>query len=71
MKKAFTHCLLSLLLFSLMASPALSRSADDILNKMIDAMGGRKAMEAVKDQTSTGTIELTQMGLSGTATQYF
>jgi len=70
MKKALTLCLLSLLLFSLMASPALSQSADDILNKMIDAMGGRKAMEAVKDQTSTGSIELTQMGLSGTVTQY-
>ncbi len=70
MKKALTLCLLSLLLFSLMASPALSQSADDILNKMIDAMGGRKAMEAVKDQTSTGSMELTQMGLSGTVTQY-
>ncbi len=71
MKKSLSIWLLSLLLFSLMASPALSQSADDILNKMIDAMGGRKAMEAVKDQRSTGTMELTQMGLSGTVTQYF
>jgi outer membrane lipoprotein-sorting protein len=71
MKKALSFCLFSLLLFSLMASPALSQSADDILNKMIDAMGGRKAMEAIKDQTSSGSMELTQMGLSGTVTNYF
>jgi outer membrane lipoprotein-sorting protein len=71
MKKALSLSLFSLLLFSLMASPALSQSADDILNKMIDAMGGRKAMEAIKDQTSMGTMELTQMGLSGTVTNYF
>ena len=71
MKKALSLCLFSLLLFSLMASPALSQSADDILNKMIDAMGGRKAKEAIKDQTWTGSMELTQMGLSGTLTKYF
>jgi len=71
MKKTLSLCLFGLLLFSLMASPALSQSADDILNKMIDAMGGRKAMEAIKDQTSTGSMELIQMGLSGTVTNYF
>ncbi len=71
MKKTLSLCLFSLLLFSLMASPALSQSADDILNKMIDAMGGRKAKEAIKDQTWTGSMEWTQMGLSGTVTKYF
>ncbi len=71
MKKALSFCLFSLLLFSLMALPARSQSADDILNKMIDAMGGRKAMEAIKDQTWKGSMELTQMGLSGAITNYF
>ena len=71
MKKALSLSLFGLLLLSLMTSPAISQSADDILNKMIDAMGGRKAMEAITDQTSSGSIELTQMGLSGTVTNYF
>ncbi len=71
MKKALSLCLFSLLVFSLMASPVLSQSADEILNKMIEALGGRKAMEAINDQTSTGTMELTQMGLSGSVTDYF
>ncbi len=70
MKRTLSLCLFGLLLFSLMSSPVLSQSADDVINKMIDAMGGRKAMEAINDQTSTGTMELTQMGLSGSVTNY-
>lgn len=58
-------------------SPALNVSAQEaktdakarqILDKMIDAMGGRKAMEAVKDTVATGTMEMVTMGMGGSAT---
>ncbi len=70
MKRATSLCALSLFLVCLTAMPALSQSSDDILNKMIDAMGGRKVLEKIEDTTISGSINLTQMGLSGTITVY-
>ncbi|MGB6338996.1 MAG: hypothetical protein WBF32_04415, partial [Candidatus Aminicenantaceae bacterium] len=70
MKRATSLCVLSLLLISFLATPAKSQSADDILAKMIDAMGGRKALEKIKDTTISGSMDLTQMGLSATITVY-
>jgi outer membrane lipoprotein-sorting protein len=37
---------------------------------MIDAMGGKKALEAIKDTTITGTVELVQQGMSAPITVY-
>jgi len=68
MKKATSLCVLSLLLISFMAIPAKSQSVDDILEKMIEAMGGRKALENIKDTTISGSMDLTQMGLSAAIT---
>ena len=65
MKKIFSLCLLGFFLFSLMVSPGLSQKASDILEKMIDAQGGRKNLEKVKDMTLTGSMELITMGMSG------
>jgi outer membrane lipoprotein-sorting protein len=70
MKRATSLCVLSLLLISFLATPAKSQSAVDILAKMIDAMGGRKALEKIKDTTISGSMDLTQMGLSATITVY-
>jgi outer membrane lipoprotein-sorting protein len=70
MKRATLLCVLSLFLISFLAIPAKSQSAPDILGKMIDAMGGRKALENIKDTTISGSMELTQMGLSATITIY-
>ena len=70
MKRATSVCVLSLLLISFLAIPAKSQSAPDILEKMIDAMGGRKALEKIKDTTISGSMELTQMGLNATMTIY-
>jgi outer membrane lipoprotein-sorting protein len=41
-----------------------------VLKKMIEAMGGRSTMEAVKDMTATGTMEMPSMGMEGSATLY-
>jgi outer membrane lipoprotein-sorting protein len=70
MKRATSLCVLSLLLISFLSIPAKSQSAPDILQKMIDAMGGRKALEKIEDTTISGSMELTQMGLSATITIY-
>ena len=48
MKKALSLCLFSLLVFSLMASPALSQSADDILNKLQHYNAERKISIVIK-----------------------
>jgi outer membrane lipoprotein-sorting protein len=70
MKRATALCVFGLLLISFSAIPAKSQSAPDILQKMIDAMGGRKALEKIKDTTVSGSMELTQMGLDATITVY-
>ncbi len=70
MKKIFSDCLLSLFLLSLMTSPGHSQEASDILKKIVEAQGGKKVLEKIKDMTSSGTIELTQMGMTGSMTMY-
>ena len=70
MKKIFSACILSLFLLSLMTSPGLSQETSDILKKMVEAQGGKKAFENIKDMTSSGTVELTQMGMTGSMTTY-
>ena len=70
MKRIFSVCLLGFFLLSLMVSPGHSQKASDILKKMVDAQGGKKVLEKVKDMTSTGSLELIQMGMSGSMTMY-
>ncbi len=45
-------------------------SLADILAKNIEAQGGRTAMSAIKDTTTSGTMEIIQMGLSAALTIY-
>lgn len=70
MKKFLSAGLLSLLLLSWMALPGKCQKASDILEKMIDAQGGRKLLESIEDTTFSGTMEMIQMGLSGVLTMY-
>lgn len=70
MKRFFTLCFLSIFLLSLMASPGFSQKAADILEKVIEAQGGRKVLENIKDTTMTGSLEMVQMGISGSMTIY-
>jgi len=70
MKKTLLLGFLGLFLLSLASSPGIAQDANEILKKMIDAMGGRKVLESVRDTTLTGTWEMTQMGGSGNLTMY-
>jgi outer membrane lipoprotein-sorting protein len=70
MKKVFIWALAAVIVSSTLAKPGYGQTAQDILKKMLDAQGGRKYLETIKDTTSVGTLDLTAMGVSGTITAY-
>jgi outer membrane lipoprotein-sorting protein len=70
MKKTLLLGFFGLFLLNLASSPGIAQDTNEILNKMIDAMGGRKILESVRDSTLTGTWEMPQMGMSGSLTMY-
>ena len=47
-----------------------SQTLDEILKEMIQAQGGKAAIEKIKDMNITGTIEVPQQGLRVSFTQY-
>jgi len=69
-KRALTTGFIGLLLIGTIASLAPGQTAKDVLDKMIEAQGGRKALAAVKDSTISGSLEMNIMGMtmSGTVT---
>ncbi len=70
MKKSTTLCFLGIFLISMAVSPGYGQTAKEIIDKMIEATGGKKALESIDDSTISGTIELVQEGLSGPITVY-
>lgn len=70
MKKLFSFSLVTLFLLILFAYPGYSQTAKDILEKMIEAQGGRKVLENIKDSTISGSMEMIQMGVTGSMTMY-
>jgi len=70
MRKKFMPVVVALLVAGSLAAPAQGQTAKDVLAKMIDAMGGRQAIAAVKDSTLSGTFEFVSMGMSGAMTVY-
>ena len=70
MKKYLALSLVCFFLLSFLVPHGFSQDAKKILNSMIKALGGRKAMQAIKDTTISGPMEMPQMGLSGTITMY-
>lgn len=70
MKKFLSFCLLSSLVFYLSVSAGFTQDANKILKKMIDAQGGKKTLESIKDSTLSGTMEMIQAGITGSITLY-
>ncbi len=70
MKKFFTFSLVSLVLFSIVSSPGFSQNVQKLIDQVIEATGGRKVMEAIKDTSFSGTMDLVQMGMSATYSFY-
>jgi hypothetical protein len=56
-----------------MSSPGFGQKATDILDKMIEAQGGRRVLEGIKDTTLLGSLEWVEAGggsVSGTFARY-
>lgn len=68
MKKAVTLALAGLFIFSAVTAVGQAQTAKDLLDKMVQAQGGRAALLAIKDTKITGTIDMVQFGMSGTMT---
>ena len=55
---------------SLIPAAAQAQTAQQVLDKLIEAQGGRAALAAIKDMTYTGTAEMVQFGMSGGITMH-
>lgn len=70
MRRFKSVCILGLFLATVVASPGMAQTSEQVLAKMIEAQGGRAALEKIEDMTLTGTLEIVSMGISGSLTMY-
>lgn len=70
MRKVYCLGLLVSFVLFLHSNPLLCQTAEEILENMIKAQGGRDSLEKILDTTLKGTMEMIQMGLGGTITTY-
>ncbi len=70
MKNNVSFGLFVFFLFGLVAAPAVSQTGDEIVDKMIEALGGRKVLEGIKDMTISMSVEIILMELNVTVTNY-
>ncbi len=70
MKRIFSLATASLFLVTLLAVPGSGQTEQQILEKMIEVQGGKKAIEGIKDMTLRGTLEMALQGISGPITVY-
>lgn len=68
MKKTLIGLIAVSILAGTAAAPLRAQTSREVLDKLIAAQGGRAALEAIKDTTLSGTIEMTAYGMSGTVT---
>jgi outer membrane lipoprotein-sorting protein len=65
MKKAIILSLAGSILFGAAAAAVQAQTAKDLLDKMIQAQGGRAALAAVKETVVSGTIDMVTLGMNG------
>lgn len=70
MKKIVSFGLFMFFLFGLVAVPAVSQTGDEIVEKMIEALGGRKVLEEIKDMTISMSVEIISLELNATVINY-
>jgi outer membrane lipoprotein-sorting protein len=70
MKKALIGMLAAACIISSLPVLGYGQEAGQVLEKMIEAQGGRKVLESLKDTTVSGTMELIQQGMNATLTMY-
>jgi outer membrane lipoprotein-sorting protein len=70
MKRTTLICALVFFATGLVTAYSNAQTIEEIRAKMIEAQGGKSALESIKDRTITGDIEIVQQGLSGSLTIY-
>lgn len=70
MKRLISLALAGFFLVLFVTSPGLAQTTEEILQKMIEVQGGKKAIEGIKDMTLRGTLEIAMQGVSGPITVY-
>jgi len=70
MKKPWTWILAGIFLASIVSGPSFGQTAEEILDRMIEAQGGRRLLAGLTDSTVSGTLESIQQGITGTMTMY-
>jgi outer membrane lipoprotein-sorting protein len=70
MKKTLIWALAGAFVISSLPVMGYGQEIGDILNRMVEAQGGRKVLESLKDTTVSGTMELIQQGMNATLTMY-
>jgi outer membrane lipoprotein-sorting protein len=70
MKKFVSLGVLFVFFTVLVSTPSFSQTADEVVKKMIEAQGGKKVLESIKDITWTGTLEVVAQGIEGALTIY-
>lgn len=63
-------CFLCVFLFGVLRIPLSGQTLDEILKEMIQAHGGKAAIENIRNMRVTGMIEVPQQGLSVSFIQY-
>jgi outer membrane lipoprotein-sorting protein len=72
MKHRIFFLLTTFFLFAIFvpASPFNAQTIEEILEKMIEAQGGRTALQDITDTTKISYVEMVRMGLGGSLTTY-
>jgi outer membrane lipoprotein-sorting protein len=70
MKKSVAFFSFVALLAAMGSTYAEGQSAEDMLAKAIEAIGGKETLEKIEDRTVSGTMEMVQMGTSATVSMY-
>ena len=70
MRKTTALCVSVVLFLAVHPVSLHCQTAAEILEKMIQAQGGRSALEKILDTTMKGTVEMVAMGLGGLHTTY-
>ena len=70
MKRILSLSILCFFVLALAANPGLSQTAQEIMKKMVEAQGGKKVLESIKDMTLFGQLEMVQQGMTGALTVY-
>jgi len=68
MKRLMMFSFIGFLFLSLVSVGSFAQTVDEILEKMIEAQGGRKALEAINSTTLRGSMQIVSMNITGSLT---